>query len=187
MGSHVETTDLTFRAFPEHLRLPLTDFLAAEAPDMNRLPADVGPLYRELIEARAFVAATAEGMRPADVQVLGFAALHPHGSSRASEHVASLRLQVGAQARGLGLGTRLMERILEQAETLGIRRIVATPYLPEPEAWGKVEFFRRFGFKVEGVAREGARLLDGSYTDVALMARVQGTALPKSAAARAAS
>ncbi len=51
-------------------------------------------------------------------------------------------------------------------------RIVATPYIPEPEDCTKVAFFGRFGFKVEGFAHKGARLLDGSFTDVALMARV---------------
>lgn len=136
---------------------------------MNISDGFVPKRLEALQSATLFLAAVEKG------RVLGFAALHPGGASSASSHVVSLRIHVSPEAQSQGVGTRLMEEILTRADhgLSGIRRIVATPYIPEPEDFDKVAFFGRFGFKVEGFGHKAAWLLDGHrFTDIALMARV---------------
>jgi L-amino acid N-acyltransferase YncA len=160
--------DIGVRAFdPDADTDALINFVTDEREGLNRGVLDVLSLARTLMDAvttRTFVAVDGE-------RVVGFVALH-HNTSPTNLHVAQLRIHISGEHRGGGLGTRLMTRALAYSDTHYVDRIVATPYIPEPEDHGKIEFFRRFGFNVEGFGHKAARLLDGSFTDVALMARV---------------
>jgi L-amino acid N-acyltransferase YncA len=91
-----------------------------------------------------------------------------------AEHAGTVRVHVRIAARGRGVGTSLLEGILDKADIRGLERLVATPYLPDDAsgAW-KVALFNRHGFTLEGIARKFARLEDGTFVDAALMARVR--------------
>jgi GNAT superfamily N-acetyltransferase len=105
--------------------------------------------------------------RGSDGRVDGFVALHL-GRKASDRHTASLRIHLAADARGNGLGSKLMKVALKWADENGITRITATPYLSS-----RVSFFNQHGFDMEGIARNAARLQGGEYVDVIQLARVR--------------
>jgi ribosomal protein S18 acetylase RimI-like enzyme len=82
-----------------------------EEPDEKQLADPVG----QIIEPGGAI-----WVAVADGSVIGTAALVPHGPGE----VEIAKLAVAEPARGQGLGRRLAERCIEQARTMGARRIV---------------------------------------------------------------
>jgi amino-acid N-acetyltransferase len=76
-----------------------------------------------------------------DGQVVGFGALHVMW-----EDLAEIRtLAVSPEAKGLGVGSRLLEALVEDARELGVQRLFCLTF--------EVDFFARHGFEViEGQA-----------------------------------
>ena len=122
------------------------------------------PSWREwdaahLAEHR-FVAA-AEG------ETVGWIALSPVSSRCCYRGVAEVSAYVGKGARGSGVGTALLERLVESAEAGGIWTL-ETGVFPENEA--SLALLKRFGFREVGV-RERIGQLDGVWRDVVLLER----------------
>lgn len=82
-----------------------------EEPDEKQLADPVGQIIGP---GGAIWVAVADG------SVIGTAAVVPHGPGE----VEIAKLAVAEPARGQGLGRRLAERCIEQARTMGARRIV---------------------------------------------------------------
>lgn len=177
MGSHVVVRPLSTPPVGWELG-SLERLLADEAVDLNRSYDDAMELSIELQLDTDLTLVAVDGRR-----VVGFVALRT-SDRPSSSHVAQLRIHVARDYRSNGVGHKLLRRALLWADRNGgIERIVATPYLAAqqfwpiiPEAASKVAFFRRHGFHWEGLQRRGARLLDGTYTDVGLLARVTAPA-----------
>lgn len=158
----------------------LDELIEAEAGDLNRDEWDALELSRKLQE---LADPNSLGRRTSNLllaydgdRLAGFVALRRHYGDR-HDHIADLRLHVRREYRSNGVGAKLLRRALWWADRNNITRVVATPYLDPnrpPLAWVSkpVDFFEQHGFDLEGVQYKAARLLDGTYTDVALMARV---------------
>lgn len=151
------------------------DFLLDEADALNRDRAEIDAdlLLNQLERADIFLIAKDEG------RIVGIASIR-RGATVRDHHVGMLRLHVREANRSNGVGAKLLRRVLWWADRNGITRVVAMPYIDSGPLGrvmhelkhGNIAFFERHGFKLEGVQRKAARLLDGTYTDVALMARV---------------
>lgn len=104
--------------------LELVNGLAADQIMLPRSPASV------IENIRDFVIAEADG------EFAGCGALHIVWS-----HIAEIRsIAVPENQRKTGLGRRMVEHMIEEAETLGIARVFAFTYVPD--------FFKGLGFAV---------------------------------------
>jgi phosphinothricin acetyltransferase len=99
--------------------------------------------------------------------VLGWAALSPTSSRPCYAGVAEHSVYVASAARGRGVGSVLMEALLESADAGGIWT-VQTSIFPENEA--SLALHKRVGFRVVG-RRERIAQLDGAWRDTLLLER----------------
>jgi L-amino acid N-acyltransferase YncA len=100
-------------------------------------------------------------------EVVGFAALAPVSNRRSYAGVAENSVYVANGARGLGIGRRLLEELIEGAEAAGIWTI-QTAIFPENKA--SLALHERCGFRVVGV-RERIAKRDGIWRDTVFMER----------------
>ena len=85
-----------------------------------------------------------------DERIIGTVGLFP-----LRDGVCELRkMYLAREARGRGLGRRLMDRVLEQARALGFRRIELETAAPLVEA---VALYERYGFRPITVSRLSSR------------------------------
>lgn len=85
------------------------------------------------------------------------------GQSRA--HIGRLGIGLRPEARGRGLGRRLMEAALAQAWARGLTRVELTVREDNPRARA---LYEQLGFALEGTLRR-ASCVDGAYRDVHAM------------------
>ncbi len=99
-------------------------------------------------------------------RVVGSAGLHVEPAARRS-HVGGIGMGVHDDFQGRGVGTALMEAIVDLAfNWLGLRRIELTVYADNAAA---VHLYEKFGFAIEGTARRYA-LRNGDLVDAYHMA-----------------
>jgi len=102
-------------------------------------------------------------------EVLGNAGLQSPSASLRRRHAADLGLVVAPQAQGQGIGSALMDALLDYADRWAmLLRIELTVYADNARA---IALYRRHGFEVEGTLRAYA-LRDGHFVDVLAMARL---------------
>lgn len=100
-------------------------------------------------------------------RVLGLIALSTFSGRRA--HAGGLGMFVHDDHQGQGLGTLLMEAVIELAERwLQLTRIELTVFTDNEHA---IHLYKKFGFEVEGTHRKFA-FRDGEYVDTLAMARL---------------
>jgi amino-acid N-acetyltransferase len=114
----------------------------ARTSDVAAIRALVAPLADERVLVAKETVAYYEGLQEfriaedADGTVLGCGALHVMW-----EDLAEVRtLATAESAKGRGIGTALVERLIQDAALLGIRRVFCLTF--------EVDFFRRRGFEV---------------------------------------
>ena len=91
------------------------------------------------------------------------------GKRQAMRHTADFGLSVASEWRGRGIGTALLGRLIEWAESTGIiRRLELEVYAHNDPA---IHLYRKFGFIEEGCRRQ-AFFQHGSFNDGILMARL---------------
>jgi ribosomal protein S18 acetylase RimI-like enzyme len=83
-----------------------------------------------------------------------------------TRHVASLAIAVAADARGRGVGRRLMEEAIAWARRVGVEKVVLSVY---PHNEPALSLYRSFGFIEEGRLARHSRKSYG-YEDEILMA-----------------
>jgi ribosomal protein S18 acetylase RimI-like enzyme len=112
------------------------------------------------LESRIFFVATVDG------EVVGWVHLK-HPESEKLTHTAELTVGVLEEYRGNSIGSHLLERGLEWAQSEGFERIYNSIPSTNQKA---IEFLEGRGWEVEAV-REGHYKLDGEYIDEVMMAR----------------
>lgn len=100
-----------------------------------------------------------------DDQVLGFGSLSPYKAKPAYAHAVEDSVYVKDGARGMGLGTLLLGRLVELAREGGYRTIIARI---TAENVPSIRLHERHGFRLAGVERRIA-LKRGRYHDVVTM------------------
>ena len=102
-------------------------------------------------------------------EIVGNAGLHPVGTSPRRAHAMHLGMTVRTDWHGKGVGSALMEALLELADGwLNVIRVELNVYTDNERA---IALYRKFGFEVEGTLRAYA-LRAGRYVDAHTMARV---------------
>jgi L-amino acid N-acyltransferase YncA len=100
-------------------------------------------------------------------KVRGWAPLSPVSSRCVYAGVAEVSVYVAQQARGWGIGAKLLASLIEGSEREGIWTLQAGIF---PENISSVELHKRLGFRVVGT-REKLGSMDGRWRDVLLMER----------------
>lgn len=152
----------------------------ADADELARLQAMPGFRFGTLrppFPSIASVRKHLEGMAPDDLhlgafiesRLVGSAGLHRMAGRR--RHVANLGMGVADDLAGRGIGTALLEALLDAADKwLDIRRIELDVFVDNERA---IRLYERYGFEREGVKRAAA-YRDGRYFDTIGMARLRG-------------
>lgn len=100
-------------------------------------------------------------------RILGWAALSPVSTRRVYAGVAEVSIYVAAEARGQGLGTLLLQSLVEQSERCGVWTLQAGIF---PENVPSVALHESCGFREVGLRqRLGQR--GGTWRDVLLLER----------------
>ena len=99
--------------------------------------------------------------------VLGFAALSPVSSRQVYQGVAEATIYVAAEHRGRGVGTALMQALIEASEAAGIWTLQAGVF---PENKGSLRLTARCGFRVVGTRTRVAKHY-ATWRDVLLLER----------------
>ena len=102
-----------------------------------------------------------------DEQLLGWVALSPFSSIPAYAGVAEISLYIAEEARGKGVGTRLMEDVITASEAAGIWTLQSQVF---PENQASLRLHERFGFREVG-RRERIGRLGGRWRDTVLLER----------------
>ena len=83
-----------------------------------------------------------------------------------SRHVAELRVLVGANYRGRGLGRRLTEEAFRVAVDRGVEKLTAQ--MPVDQV-GAIETFKNLSFTSEGILRGQVKTREGKTRDLLVM------------------
>jgi RimJ/RimL family protein N-acetyltransferase len=105
------------------------------------------------------VVAEAEG------KLAGYASIHLNDALW-TRHVGELRVLVGREQRGIGLGKRLTNEAFAIAKDLGLKKITAQ--MPT-EQRGARQVFERLGFRPEALLADHVMSRDGHTHDLLIM------------------
>ena len=83
-----------------------------------------------------------------------------------SAHVGEVRLLVGPDRRGAGLGRDLLDAVLAIAQAHGLAKLNARM---TPDQTGSVALFEGVGFRAEALLRDQVRGRDGRSHDLAIL------------------
>ncbi|MDX1646362.1 MAG: GNAT family N-acetyltransferase [Longimicrobiales bacterium] len=100
--------------------------------------------------------------------VVGFAAASRYSRRAVYSGVAEVMVYVAADARGRGLGTALLEALVQVTEEAGIWTLLAGVF---PENRASIRAHRSVGFRVVGRHERIGRFHDGRWRDTILLER----------------
>jgi len=135
-----------------------------------QLPYPVEERWRHLLQEQAAPGKTDLNLvAERGGKLLGSAGLHPAGLSLRRRHAMTLGISVKPEEQGKGVGSALMNALLDYADNWGqTLRIELTVYADNDQA---LRLYERFGFEREGLFRAYA-LRNGHYVDTVAMARL---------------
>ncbi len=105
-------------------------------------------------------------------EVIGFAALGPFRPRIGYRHTAEDSLHVRVDARGRGVGRKLLEALIDRACSLDVRTIVA---MIDADAAASIHLHQSLGFVEVGRFREIGRM-HGRWLDLVAMQKLLGAA-----------
>lgn len=100
-----------------------------------------------------------------DGHLAGYASIHLNEASW-TRHVGELRVLVGGESRGLGLGKRLTTEAFSIAKDLGLKKITAQ--MPTDQR-GARQVFEHLGFRPEALLADHVMTRDGKTRDLLIM------------------
>jgi RimJ/RimL family protein N-acetyltransferase len=100
-----------------------------------------------------------------DGKIAGYASIHLN-EALWTRHVGELRVLVGREYRGIGLGKRLTNEAFAIAKDLGLKKITAQMPTEQRGARG---VFERLGFRPEALLADHVMSRDGQTHDLLLM------------------
>jgi phosphinothricin acetyltransferase len=100
-------------------------------------------------------------------QVIGWAGLQPVSLRKVYEGVAEVTIYIDSKHSGKGVGTRLMNHLIEQSEKAGIWSLYASIF---PENGASISLHYSAGFREIGF-REKIAQLDGNWRNTVLFER----------------
>jgi phosphinothricin acetyltransferase len=107
-----------------------------------------------------------------DGRVVGFARVMPYSPRPVYATVGEQAVYVARDARGAGLGRRLLDELVRAAERAGLHKLSSRLFTDNAASRA---IHRAAGFEEVGIQRRHARL-DGEWRDVVLVERLLGDA-----------
>lgn len=103
-------------------------------------------------------------------EVIGQISLHTFPNRLRRRHIGEIGMMVRDDWQGKGVGTALMQAIVDLADQwLNLYRLELDVYTDNEPA---VKLYKKFGFQIEGT-RVGEAFRDGKYVDTYAMARLR--------------
>ncbi|MBK3494679.1 N-acetyltransferase [Viridibacillus sp. YIM B01967] len=102
-----------------------------------------------------------------DGEIVGWIALSPFSSNAFHKGVTEDSIYISSRAQGMGVGTKLLKKCIEESEKYGIWTIQSQIFSDNDAS---IHLHRKFGFRVVGV-RERFGRLNGVWRDVTLLDR----------------
>ncbi|EHK2406688.1 GNAT family N-acetyltransferase [Clostridium perfringens] len=100
-------------------------------------------------------------------KVIGLGILMNHGNLR-KKHVGVITLMVNSDNQNKGVGSLLMNKLINLSESLNIIRLELCVFRDNYKA---INLYKKFGFKEEGIKVKSA-LKNGEYADEIMMVRI---------------
>ncbi len=100
-------------------------------------------------------------------KVIGLGILMNDGNLR-KKHVGVITLMVNSDYQNKGVGSLLMDKLINLSESLNIIRLELCVFRDNYKA---INLYKKFGFKEEGIKVKSA-LKNGEYIDEIMMARI---------------
>jgi RimJ/RimL family protein N-acetyltransferase len=100
-----------------------------------------------------------------DGHIAGYASIHMNEATW-TRHVGEMRVLVGSDHRGLGLGKRLTTEAFALAKELGLRKVTAQMSTDQRSARG---VFEHLGFRPEALLADHVMTRDGQTRDLLIM------------------
>ena len=100
-------------------------------------------------------------------KVIGLGILMNHGNLR-KKHVGVITLMVNSDYQNKGIGSLLMDKLINLSESLNIIRLELCVFRDNYKA---INLYKKFGFKEEVIKVKSA-LKNGEYIDEIMMARI---------------
>lgn len=100
-------------------------------------------------------------------KVIGLGILMNHGNLR-KKHVGVITLMVNSDYQDKGVGSLLMDKLINLSESLNVIRLELCVFRDNYKA---INLYKKFGFKEEGIKVKSA-LKNGEYIDEIMMARI---------------
>jgi len=104
-------------------------------------------------------------MAESDERIAGYASIHINDALW-TRHVAEMRVLVGSDYRGLGLGKRLTNEAFAIAKEMGLKKITAQM---STDQRGARQVFEHLGFRPEALLADHVMSRDGQTHDLLIM------------------
>ncbi|MBO0422621.1 GNAT family N-acetyltransferase [Enterococcus plantarum] len=142
-----------------------TPFLVMDEKGLEMTPVEMSENLANLYESPNNLLMVAL----ADEQVIGTASIKASSKKRI-EHIGEIGISILKDYWGFGLGTLMMEELIEWAKESGvIRRLELTVQHRNQRA---VHVYEKIGFKTETIMARGAKTDEDEFLDVHLMSRM---------------
>ncbi len=128
-----------------------------EAPPLEK----VASFQQELISKNGPVYYALSGDK-----VVGWCDVFPEENPR-QNHRGGLGMGILPEFRGQGIGSQLLQKVIEHAKSFGLEKIELNVYSSNVSAIG---LYKKFGFDQEGLIKK-YRKLDGQYFDCLAMGK----------------
>jgi L-amino acid N-acyltransferase YncA len=161
MSMHVEIRQMTKADWDKVSSIYLDGIATGEATFEISVPSWEKWDASHLSFARLVIVSAQDGL------VKGWAALSPVSTRPVYNGVAEVSVYVAGEARGLGLGTALLERLIKESEQNGIWTLQAGIF---PENQASIVLHQSLGFRLVGT-RERIGKLNGIWRDTVLLER----------------
>lgn len=100
-------------------------------------------------------------------KIAGWVALSEVSRREAYKGVAEVSIYIDVKQTGKGLGTLLMEKVIESSESEGIWTLFSSVF---PENMASISLHKKFGFRIIGT-REKIGCIDGIWWDTIILER----------------
>ena len=103
-----------------------------------------------------------------DNKIVGWAALSPVSNRYVYRGVAEVSVYVDTHFNGKGIGTKLLQQLIDESETAGFWTLQSGIF---PENKASLQLHKKLGFREIGYREKAGKMVDGEWRDNILLER----------------